>query len=148
MELARPTVHTLGTTLLLNVSSSNEPIRHCIGSVVVLRFNMYTCSGSTTGLLCFVYNSQEELARMGCFSARQGVPRRTLNSQWLINHSAWIIMKVGTQQPFDTFWWLIAGHSGEDQMTSQRRARSGHFKPSWLIAGHLGGKPNGLFEGR
>ena len=38
-ELARPTVRTLGTTLLLNVSSTTEPIRHCIGSVVELMFN-------------------------------------------------------------------------------------------------------------
>ncbi len=37
---ARPTIRTLVTTLLLNVSSTTEPIQHRIGSVVELTFNM------------------------------------------------------------------------------------------------------------
>ncbi len=38
-KIAGPTVQTLGITLLLNVSSTTEPIRRHIGSVVELTFN-------------------------------------------------------------------------------------------------------------
>jgi hypothetical protein len=39
-KIAGPTMRTLGITLLLNVSSTTEPIRCRIGSVVELRFNI------------------------------------------------------------------------------------------------------------
>jgi hypothetical protein len=81
-------------------------IPFCLTCIVLLKLvpnGLYTCSGSTMGLLCFVYNSQEELAQMGCFSVRQGASKRTLDSQWLIDHSAWIIVKVGMQRPLDNF---------------------------------------------
>jgi hypothetical protein len=38
-KIAGPTVRTLGITLLLNVSSTTEPIQRRIGSVVELTFN-------------------------------------------------------------------------------------------------------------
>ncbi len=38
-KIAGPTVRTLGITLLLNISSTTEPIQRCIGSVVELMFN-------------------------------------------------------------------------------------------------------------
>jgi hypothetical protein len=40
-KTAGPTVCTLVTTLLLNISSTTEPIRHPIGSVVELEINMF-----------------------------------------------------------------------------------------------------------
>ncbi len=43
---AGPTIRTLMTTLLLDVSSTTEPIRRCIGSVVELAFNNPSSCGA------------------------------------------------------------------------------------------------------
>ncbi len=45
-KIAEPTVQTLGITLLLNVSSTTDPIRRHIGSVVELMFNKRVVQGS------------------------------------------------------------------------------------------------------
>jgi hypothetical protein len=70
----------------------------------------------------------------------RSLSRRTLDSQWLINHFAWILAKVGMQQPLDTFLAVDGWpFGGKTKWTSHRWACSGHFKPSQLIAGHSGG---------
>ena len=56
--------------------------------------------------------------------------------------------KAGTQRPLDSFSADCRPFRGITKWTSQMRAHSSHLIPSRLIAGHSGGKPNGLLEGR
>ncbi len=53
-KTAGPTIRTLVTTLLLNVSSTTEPVRRRIGSVVELTFNITrVCMVGPAVLACF-----------------------------------------------------------------------------------------------
>ncbi len=54
-------------------------------------------------------------------------------------------LKAGKPQTFSTVDCQPFG--GEDQMDFLKAGTTCHFKPSRLIVDHLGGKPNGLFEG-
>jgi hypothetical protein len=56
-EFAGPTVRTLDTTLLLNLSSTTEPIQRRNGSVVELKINSY-CYGWIWSITVIPYYAQ------------------------------------------------------------------------------------------